>query len=149
MTDSSTGSRAGRLVGGAVAGVLGLGVLAVFCLAGLALWTFGVTLPDHRDETIANEKAFGRQWAAELEPRLTAAAADGKLPDAELDKAVGGLWLIHRTASDWRVEVEFPGTEPLCFRYDIPLPLGPGTRVTRTELPTCPNFTAPFPSPSR
>jgi hypothetical protein len=147
VTDSSTRSRAVRLIGGALAGVLGLGVLALFCVAGLAWWMFAVTLPNHQDDAIDNGNALSRQRAAALEPRLTAAAADGKLSDAELDQVVRRRWLIRRTAAEWQVVVRFQSNENLCFRYDMTLPLGPGTRVTWTELPTCPDFTAPQPSP--
>ena len=46
-------------------------------------------------------------------------------------------------ATAWQLVVLFPGTDNLCVTYDLTLPLGAGTTVTRTELPTCPDLTRP------
>jgi hypothetical protein len=49
------------------------------------------------------------------------------------------MWTIERSADRWAVTTSYPaGSNDVCFRFDIALPLGPNTRVTHTELPDCP-----------
>jgi hypothetical protein len=137
----STSSRASRLIGwtlGAVALVALLGYLVVH---GAMIYLFEVSIPNGRRAKATAEQERTRQSAAERQSALTAAAADGALADDEIGQVVRvPRWDVQRADAAWVVRVEFPGVQPLCFSYEILLPLGPNTRVTTTELPTCPDI---------
>ncbi|HWS32079.1 MAG TPA: hypothetical protein VN408_04970, partial [Actinoplanes sp.] len=100
---------------------------------------YGYALPDSWRETVEREQARSRQMAATTQQKLTTGAADGSLTDEEIREAVGGPgWEMQRTDPVWLLRARFDGTEPICFSFEITTPLGPATRVTATELPTCP-----------
>lgn len=102
-------------------------------------WVFGVSLPARQDRLADQESAMARERAAAADVALRSAAADGELTDDEIGTAVGGsVWDISRTDATWVIRAVFDATDPLCVSFDVTLPLGPDTRVTRTQLPTCP-----------
>jgi len=139
IDDTRTGSRAFRLFGGSLAALAGLGVLVFLLVAGTVAWMFGVALPRHQHKIDDQSLAAARAFADRSQQRLTSAAADGKLADSEITKVVGMMWTIERSADRWAVTTRYPaGSRDVCFRFDVPLPLGPATRVTHAELPACP-----------
>lgn len=146
--DAGPRSRVVRLVGGAVAVLAGLAILAFLLVAGTVVWIFGVALPRHQHTINDQSVAYARGLADRSQERLTSAATDGSLTDTEISEAVGRMWTIERSAGRWAVTTRFPTAgNDLCFRFDVALPLGPDTRVTHAELPTC-QVTGPHPDAS-
>jgi hypothetical protein len=140
MTQPS--GRALRLIGWTLGSVVAAAALVLLLLAGLATWYFQVAAPNHRREISEAEQQMSREAAASAQTALTAAASDGRLTDDEISTAIGGpQWDVRRADASWLVRAKFEGTDPVCFSYDITLPLGPETRVTSTELPNCPAIT--------
>ncbi|MEV8509227.1 hypothetical protein AB0368_30945 [Actinoplanes sp. NPDC051475] len=137
--NTGTGSRRLRLIGGSVVTLAGLALLAFLLVAGVVVWLFGVALPRHQDTVDDQSLAAARSFADHGQQKLASAVADGKLTDAEVTAVVGTMWTIERSADRWAVTTRYPaGSKDVCFRFDIALPLGPGARVTHTELPDCP-----------
>jgi hypothetical protein len=107
-----------------------------------------VALPRHQHKIDDQSLASARGLADRSQDRLKSAAADGKLADREITNVVGSMWTIERSADRWVVTTRYPaGSKDVCFRFDVPLPLGPDTRVTHTELPACP-LVGPHPDAS-
>ncbi|MFI7596588.1 hypothetical protein [Actinoplanes sp. NPDC049681] len=137
--NTGTASRALRLIGGSVATLAGLALLAFLLVAGVVVWVFGVALPRHQHAIDDESLAVARGFADRSQQRLVSAVADGELTDAEVTAVVGTMWTDERSADRWGVTTRYPaGSKDVCFRFDIALPLGPGARVTHTELPDCP-----------
>lgn len=131
-----------RLIGWVLGTVVAVSVLGLLVAAGVMAWMYEVTLPEHRREKTEAERAMSRTAGAAAQVALSEAAKNGGLTDDEIAKAVGGpMWDVQRSPSRWLVRAEYPGTDPICFSYEVTLPLGPGTRVTSTELPSCPTIT--------
>lgn len=141
-------SRAASLIGWSLAALVILALLAYLVVAVLVLRVFGRPAAGH-DETVEWQRDDNRRWASQAQERLVTAAADGTLTDAELATALGKKWTVDRS-SDQRLTVvaEYTGTDDgrLCYTYAFTLPLGPESRVTRTESDKCPEF--PYRPPS-
>lgn len=133
-----TGLRAFRLIGGSLAALAFLAILAFLLVAGTVAWMFGIALPRHQQKIDDQSEVTARGLAERSQAKLTSAASDGTLTDSEITKAVGIMWTIERSADQWAVTTLYPGSKDICFRFDVALPLGPNTRVTHTELPACP-----------
>ena len=137
--NTRSGSRAGRLIGGSVAALAGLAVLAFLLVAGTVAWIFGVALPRHQHKIDDQSLADARSLADHNQSSLASAAADGKLTDTEITGVFGRMWTIERSADRWAVTTRSTaGSNDVCFRFDVALPLGPATRVTHSQLPDCP-----------
>ncbi|MET0955467.1 MAG: hypothetical protein ABWY68_05910 [Cryobacterium sp.] len=129
-------------LGWALGSVVAVAVLGFLVVAGLLAWHFGVTAPNGQERIAQDEREMARDAAASAQFALGSAAADGTLTDDEIAQAVGSrVWDVQRADSDWVIRANFQGTDPLCFSFDIGLPLGPDTKATRTELPSCPKIT--------
>jgi hypothetical protein len=137
--DTGSGSRAFRLIGGSVAALAGLAALVFLLVAGTVAWMFGVALPHHQHKIDDQSLASARNLADQDQGNLASAATDGKLADSEITKVFGSFWTIERSADRWVVTTRYlAGSRDVCFRFDVALPLGPGTGVTHSELPACP-----------
>ncbi len=137
-TGAKSSSRAIRLIGWTLGTVGLLALLGYLAVAGSLLWLFGVSLPAGQRAKAEAERQMAQEAAAEAQNELAAAAADGSLPDEEIRKVVGTpRWDVERTDAVWRLRVLFPAMDPVCYSYEITLPLGTEARVTSSELPTC------------
>jgi len=141
-TGSRPLSRASRLIGGTLGAVAACAILGLLLAGGVMVWYFEVSLPEQITVRAEEEREMARTAAATAPVSLTEAAKDGRLTDDEIAKAVGGpVWDVQRSASHWLLRAKYFATDPICFSYELTLPLGPGTRVTTTELPSCPTIT--------
>lgn len=123
-------------------GMLLAAVAVMLAFVAIFSWYTNVSWPDHRRQIAEAERDMARDAAAKAEGAMASAAADGRLTDDEIETAVGGpVWDVRRADLSWVIRANFHGTDPLCFSFDITLPLGPDTRVARTELPECPAIT--------
>lgn len=141
-TGSRPSSRASRLIGWTLGAVATVSVLGFLVAAGVVAWIYEVALPRRSEDKTAAEQQMARENAVAARVSLTEAVKDGRLTDEEIAEAVGGpVWEVQRSESHWLLRARFDSTDPICFSYELTLPLGPGTRVTSTELPSCPAIT--------
>ncbi|MFJ2034348.1 hypothetical protein [Streptosporangium sp. NPDC087985] len=117
------------------------GAMASLIALAVLLWVIGVhwffwSVSSHLDENEKWDLAKIRQQAVEVESRLRAAAADGKLADAEIDKAAERQpWHVNRSPEQIQIVVRMISTTaigPRCFTYTLIEPLGSG-RVIRDD----------------
>jgi len=122
--------------------LIGLGVTVTVAVLAFVAVLFSVShqLSGHQRQVSGDELAHNRARAAEFEQRLRTAAVDGQLTDAEIGAAVSNPWGVTRTGREIRVVNRFPGNYDAarCYTYTFALPLGPQSRVTRTESISCP-----------
>jgi hypothetical protein len=141
-TGSRPSSQTSRLIGWTLGAVVAVSVLGFLVAAGVVIWIFEVALPRNAEERAEAERELARAAGAAGQVSLSEAVRDGRLTDDEIAKAVGGpMWDVQRSASSWLLRAEYPGTDPICYSYEVRLPLGPDSRVTSTELPECPTIT--------
>lgn len=144
--ETRSGSRVSRIVGGLLAALAGLVLVAALCAAGAAFWFFH-SLSHHQHQLHDMSLADARSAADKHQVELANAAADGTLSDHEISQVLGESWAIDRSPGRWAItERRMLSGGYLCFRFDIPVPLGPGARVTHTELPSCPPMDRHFES---
>ena len=135
-------TRTGRALGWTAGSVVAVAVLGLLVVAAATIWYFGVSAPNRQWAIAQAEQDMAREAAAEAQTALARAAADGRLTDDEISTAVGGpAWDIRRAEAGWALRANFQGSDPLCFSFEITMPLGPDTRVTGAELPACPEIT--------
>lgn len=140
-TGSRPSSRAFRLVGGTLGAVASFAILGLLLAGSAMVWYFEVSLPEQIRVRAEAERKIAHTAAAAAPAALTEAARDGRLTDDEIAKAVGGpVWDVQRSESRWLLRARFEGTDPICYSYELTLPLGPGNQVTSTELPSCPTI---------
>lgn len=138
--DTRSGSRAFRFVGGSLAALAGLALVAALCAAGGVFWFFH-SLSRHPHQLHDASLAAARSAADKHQAELVTAAADGTLSDREISQMLGRLWVIERSPGRWEVtERQSLSDGYVCFRFDVPVPLGPRIQVTHAELPSCPTM---------
>jgi hypothetical protein len=137
--NTGAGSRAFRIIGRSIAVLAALAAVAFLLVASTVAWIFGVALPHHQHEIDDQSAVSARGLADHYQGDLASAATDGKLTDSEITKVVGSFWTIERSSHKWAVTTRYAaGSNIVCFRFDVALPLGPDTGVTYSELAECP-----------
>jgi hypothetical protein len=114
-----------------------LAAITVYALPAIVFLHWS-TMGDEREDQRLD---FERRQAIAAEGQLRAAALDGKLTDAELERSLGGNWALARDQRTVRVTTALQATrgpypEP-CYTLVLTLPLGSTTLASHVVSPSC------------
>lgn len=124
-----------------------VGVTVILSIASLAAIIFliwvSVTVNSYQENRQEQDLANMRQLATQIGDRLRDSSLDGRLTDAEIDRAVlQYAWHADRRSPEVRIVVRVQASTPVgsrCFTYAFPSLSG--ASPARTETASCPEVT--------